>query len=171
MKSKIEQEQFKQSVDVFFKHIIIIPSSQITATPAFPQTVYTRPVCIQCKQRLQKRDTVAQYERRLALSPWKLISATSLRILYVLLRSVINSNAFHAGCVPSLLSGRLYEGFPCNFTSDTTHILTTRGVSLALNSQYLSAIYSQNRVQSPLYLHFSLNVILTVSTCTRHSCY
>ena len=31
-------------------------------------------------------------------------------------------------------------------------------------------IYLKNRVQFPLYLHFCINVIPTVSTCTRHSC-
>ena len=33
----MSNENVKQTIDVFFKHIIIIPSSQITATPAFPK--------------------------------------------------------------------------------------------------------------------------------------
>ena len=33
----MSDEEFKHTIDVFFKHIIIIPSSQLTATPAFPK--------------------------------------------------------------------------------------------------------------------------------------
>jgi hypothetical protein len=73
----------------------IVPLSQLTATPAFPKR-YAGPVCIRSIKRQQKRDSEAQYETRLDLPSCKLISPTSLRILYVLFRSVNNSE--HIPC-------------------------------------------------------------------------
>ena len=80
--------KFKQTIDDFFKDKNIVPPQPTHSNYRLSQTVYVGPVCIQSIQRLQKRDTDSQYETRLALPSWKFISATSLRIFYILPRSV-----------------------------------------------------------------------------------
>jgi hypothetical protein len=66
---------------------------------SFPRTVRAGTVCIQSTQRIQKRYTDAQYETRLALLSCKLISHTSLRILFFFLRSANNSEHFSCTAV------------------------------------------------------------------------
>jgi len=90
-----------------------------------------------------------------------LTSPSSLRILNVLLRSANNAEHFlcrvctFAAAWTSVLVTFL------KFTSATTHILTTRDIRLAANSHKLRALYLQNSVPSPLYLHICINPLLT----------
>jgi len=87
---KIEQWNFKQTIDDFFKDNIITPLSQLAATLPFPNRMCWTSYSSK-HTKTTKLDTDAQYEIRLDLPSWKLISPSSLRILYLLLQSVNNS--------------------------------------------------------------------------------
>jgi hypothetical protein len=50
----LDNENFKQTLDDVFKDKSITPLSQLTTTPAFPQTLGAGPVKLQDIKRLQK---------------------------------------------------------------------------------------------------------------------
>ena len=156
----MSNENFKQTIGDIFKDKIITNLSQLTATLPFPNRI-TWTSLHSKHTKTTKLDTDTQYEIRLDLPSWKLTSPSSLRILNLLMRSANNAEHFlcrvctFAAAWTSVLVTFL------KFTSATTHILTTRDVRLAANSHKLRALYFQNSVPSPLYLHICINPLLT----------
>ena len=160
---------FKQTIDYFFKTKHSPPPQANSQQRPLPQTACAGPVCIQSIQKQRKRDTDAQYKTLLALPSWKLISHTSLWVLYVLLRSVNISE--HFPCTVSTVAavwtsilGIFLKHRICHYTH-IDHKRCNFGCQLSINK----TLYLKNRIPFPLYLHFCINVILAVSTCTRQS--
>ena len=76
---KLSHENFKQTLDDFFKDKNLTPLSQLTATPAFPTPhVLAQFASKAYKDYEEEEDTDAQYETRLALPDgWKLLKTAS----------------------------------------------------------------------------------------------
>jgi len=76
---KLSHENFKQTLDDFFKDKNLTPLSQLTATPAFPTPhVLAQFASKAYKDYEEEEDTDAQYETRLALPDgWKLLTTAS----------------------------------------------------------------------------------------------
>ena len=75
---KLSDENFKQTIDDFFKDKDISPSSQLTATPAFPTPHVLAHFAYKAYKDYKSRETDAQYETGLALPHgWKLLTTAS----------------------------------------------------------------------------------------------
>jgi hypothetical protein len=75
---KLSKANFKQAIDDFFKDKHITPLSQLTATPAFPTPYVLAQFANKAYTDYERRETDAQYERRLALPDgWKLLTTAS----------------------------------------------------------------------------------------------
>ena len=75
---KLSRENFKQSIDDFFKDKHITPLSQLTATPDFPTPYVLAQFASKSYTDYKKRETDAQYETRLDLPDgWKLLTTAS----------------------------------------------------------------------------------------------
>ena len=76
---KLSHENFKQTLDDFFKDKNLTPLSQLTATPAFPTPhVLAQFASKAYKDYEEEEDTDAQYETRLALPDgWNLKTTAS----------------------------------------------------------------------------------------------
>ena len=74
----LSKEDFKQSIDDFFKDKHITPLSQLTATSAFPKPHVLAQFASKTYTDYEKGETDAEYERRLALPDgWKLLTTAS----------------------------------------------------------------------------------------------
>jgi hypothetical protein len=77
-KLKLSHENFKQTIDHFFKDKSVTPLSQLTAKPAFPTPHVLAQFAYKTYTNYKKRETDAQYETRLALPDgWKLLTTAS----------------------------------------------------------------------------------------------
>ena len=75
---KLTQENFKQTIDDFFKDKTITPLIQLTSTPAFPTPHVLSQFASKVYRDYKKRETDAQYETRLDLPDgWKLLTTAS----------------------------------------------------------------------------------------------
>jgi len=75
---KLSDENFKQTIDDFFKDKHITPLSQLTATPDFPTPYVLAQFASKSYTDYKKRETDAQYETRLDLPDgWKLLTTAS----------------------------------------------------------------------------------------------
>ena len=77
-KLTLSKENFKQSIDDFFKDKDITPLSQLTATPPFPTPHVLAQFASKTYTDYEKGETDTQYERRLALPDgWNLLTTAS----------------------------------------------------------------------------------------------
>ena len=75
---KLSREDFKQSIDDFFKDKNITPLSQLTATSPFPTPHVLAQFASKTYTDYETRETDAQYETRLALPDgWELLTTAS----------------------------------------------------------------------------------------------
>jgi hypothetical protein len=75
---KFSHENFKQTIDDFFKDKNVTPLSQLTSTPPFPTPHMLAQFAYKAYTNYEKRETDAQYETRLALPDgWKLLTTAS----------------------------------------------------------------------------------------------
>ena len=75
---KLSHENFKQTIGDFFKDKQITPLSQLTETPAFPTPHVLAQFASKTYTNYKRRETDAQYEKRLALPDgWKLLTSVS----------------------------------------------------------------------------------------------
>jgi hypothetical protein len=75
---KLSHENFKQTMDDFFKGKDLTPLSQLTATSAFPTPHVLSQFASKTYTDYKKRETDAQYEKRLDLPVgWKLLTTAS----------------------------------------------------------------------------------------------
>jgi len=75
---KLSRENFKQSINDFFKDKDLNPLSQLTATPHFPTPHVLAQFAYKVYTDYKTGETDAQYEKRLALSDgWKLLTTAS----------------------------------------------------------------------------------------------
>ena len=75
---KLSNETFKQTIYDFFKHKNLNPLSQLTATPHFPTPHVLAQFASKVYTDYKKRETDAQYEKRLDLPDgWKLLTTAS----------------------------------------------------------------------------------------------
>ena len=168
----MSKENFKQTIDDFFRKKSTISLSQITAKLAFPTPRVLAQFASKTYKDYKTGETDARYEKQLLLHSWKLILALqeySLRNLYVLLRSVNNSE--HCTCSVCTFAAvwtsmlEIFLKLICHYT-DIDHKRCMFGCERSVNY----SLHLKNRAPSPIYLHFCINIILKVSTCTRRSC-
>ena len=76
-KLKLSNANFKQTIDDFFKDKNITPLSQLTTTPPFPTPYVLAQFASKAYRDYEKRETDAQYETRIALPGWKLLTTAS----------------------------------------------------------------------------------------------
>ena len=75
---KLSCQNFKQSIDDFFKDKHITPLTQLTATPPFPTPHVLAQFAAKTYRDSKRRETDAEYEKRLALPDgWKLLTTAS----------------------------------------------------------------------------------------------
>ena len=77
-KLKLSNENFKETIDGFYKDQNISPLSQLTATPAFPTPHVLAQLASKAYRDYETKETDVQYETRLALPDgWKLLTTAS----------------------------------------------------------------------------------------------